>query len=158
MDVRTGHLDHPDVIALLCGHLQNMHALSPPGSVHAMGLARLRAPDIRFWTAWDGDELLGCAALRALDAQHGEIKSMRTVERHRGRGVASVLLQWLVDEARTRGYARLSLETGTADGFAPAHRLYARFGFTDCAPFGDYAPDPHSRFMTLLLDACVPAR
>ncbi|GHA81549.1 GNAT family N-acetyltransferase [Cognatilysobacter bugurensis] len=148
MDIRSGDLEHPAVVALLRGHLSELAGLSPAGSVHALGLERLRAADITFWSAWDGDALLGCAALRQLDALHGEVKSMRTATPHRGRGVAAELLLHLIDEAHRRGYERLSLETGTSAEFAAAHRLYARSGFTDCGPFGDYRPDPHSRFMT----------
>lgn len=144
-------LTHPALHALLAEHLADMHAHSPPESVHALDLARLRAPGISFWSAWDGDTLLGCAALRELDPRHGEIKSMRTPRALRGRGAGRALLDYLLAEARARGYARLSLETGTAPVFAPAHRLYASAGFVDCGPFGDYGPDPFSRFMTLSL-------
>lgn len=145
-------LTHPALHALLAEHLDDMHAHSPPGSVHALDLERLRAPDITFWSAWDGDTLAGCAALRELDSRHGEIKSMRTPRALRGRGAGRALLTHLLSEARARGYARLSLETGIAEAFKPAHRLYASAGFVDCGPFGDYAPDPFSRFMTLALD------
>ncbi len=142
-------LTHPALHALLAEHLADMHAHSPPESVHALDLERLRAPGITFWSAWDGDTLLGCAALRELDPGHGEIKSMRTPRALRGRGAGRALLMHLLAEARARGYARLSLETGTAAVFEPAHRLYASAGFADCGPFGDYGPDPFSRFMTL---------
>jgi putative acetyltransferase len=128
-----------------------MHGLSPADSVHALDAAGLRAPDVTFWTLREHDELLGCAALKALGARLGEVKSMRTASRHLRRGVAARLLAHVVDEARRRGYTRLSLETGTAAAFQPAHRLYERAGFVDCAPFADYRDDPHSRFMTLTL-------
>jgi putative acetyltransferase len=121
---------------------------SPPESTHVLDLDALRAPEIIFWSAWDGDSLLGCAALKALDSSHGEVKSMHTVARHRGRGVGLALLQHIVTEARSRGYRRLSLETGSMAAFAPARALYARFGFVECAPFGDYRLDPNSVFMT----------
>ena len=152
MDIRTGHLDHPAVAALLGAHLAELSSLSPPESVHALALERLDSPDITFWVAWDGDAPMGCVALKALDAMHGELKSMRTAPAYLRRGVAAALLDVVQGEARRRGYARLSLETGTAPAFAAAHALYRRAGFVGCGPFGDYAEDPHSTFMTLALD------
>jgi len=147
MEIRSGGLDQPEVAELLREHLRGMAALSPPESIHALDIDALRRPDISFWSVWHGRQLLGCAALKQLDPHHGEIKSMRTAERHRGRGVASHLLRHLIDEAQQRGYARLSLETGSMDGFAPARRLYEKQGFVYCAPFADYVADPNSVFM-----------
>jgi putative acetyltransferase len=132
-------------------HLANMRAISPPGSVHALDLGALRRPDITFWTAWSGTELLGCGALREHTAQHGEVKSMRTASAHRQKGVARVMLTHILAEARRRRYERLSLETGTQAPFVPAHRLYESAGFVRCAPFGDYTEDPNSVFMTMVL-------
>ena len=151
MDLRLDDLRHPDVIALLQEHLDWMHRTSPPESVHALDLDALRQPDIAFWTLWDGEALAGCGALRALDATHGEVKSMRTAQTHLRRGVAATMLDHILAEARRRGYARISLETGSMDYFAPAHALYARAGFRPCAPFGDYVEDPNSVFMTRAL-------
>ncbi|SEA89326.1 GNAT family N-acetyltransferase [Variovorax sp. YR216] len=148
MEIRQDDLSGPEIRALLEEHLRNMHAVSPPESVHALDLDKLRQPDISFWTVWEGGDLLGCGALRALSSTHGEIKSMRTAEAHRGRGVARAVLDHIVAEAKARDYQRLSLETGSMQAFAPAHRLYESFGFTRCGPFGDYAPDPNSLFMT----------
>lgn len=151
MDLRLDDLRHPDVIALLQEHLDWMHRTSPPESVHALDLDALRQPDIAFWTLWDGEALAGCGALRALDATHGEVKSMRTAQTHLRRGVAATMLDHILAEARRRGYARISLETGSMAYFAPAHALYARAGFRPCAPFGDYVEDPNSVFMTRAL-------
>lgn len=151
MQIRTDPLAHPAVHALLAEHLDEMHTLSPRESVHALGLDRLRRPEIAFWTAWDGETLLGCGALRALSPTHGEVKSMRTARAHRRRGVAAALLEHIVREARARGYTRLSLETGAQEAFAPARALYRSRGFVDCGPFGDYHPDPNSVFLTLTL-------
>lgn len=148
MDIVEGRLDHPAVQALLREHLEQMHAQTPPGSVHALDLDGLREPDVTFWGAWRDGELLGCAALKDLGERHGEIKSMRTARARRRERVASGLLAHLVTEARRRGFDRLSLETGRGEAFAPAHALYARFEFVECAPFGDYAPDPLSVFLT----------
>ncbi|MBO9650636.1 MAG: GNAT family N-acetyltransferase [Variovorax sp.] len=148
MEIRLDDLSGPEIRALLEEHLRNMREVSPPESVHALDLGKLRQPDISFWTVWEGAELLGCGALRALSPAHGEVKSMRTAEAHRGRGVARAVLNHIVSEARTRAYQRLSLETGSMEAFAPAHRLYESFGFARCGPFGDYVEDPNSLFMT----------
>ena len=131
--------------------MADMRRWSPPGSVHALDLARLRAPQITFWTVWDGADLMGCGALKQLDARHGEIKSMRTAERHRRRGVAARMLTHIIEEARSRFYSRLSLETGSMAAFAPARELYASYGFALCPPFGDYKPDVNSVCMTMEL-------
>lgn len=151
MDLRLDDLRHPAVIALLQEHLDWMRRTSLPESVHALDLDALRQPDIAFWTLWDGETLAGCGALRALDATHGEVKSMRTAQTHLRRGVAATMLDHILAEARRRGYARLSLETGSMAYFAPAHALYARAGFRPCAPFGDFVEDPNSVFMTRAL-------
>jgi putative acetyltransferase len=152
MEIRTGGLDHPAVTDLLRLHLDSMAELSPPGSVHALDLSGLSAPDVGFWAAWDGAEVLGCGALKALDAGEGEIKSMRTAPAFLRRGVAAALLEHIISVARVRGYRRLRLETGTGPAFEPAIAFYRRFGFADCGPFSDYpADDPFSRFMSLAL-------
>jgi putative acetyltransferase len=122
---------------------------SPPESVHALDLDGLRAPDITFWSVWSDRTLVGCGALRQLSSEHGEIKSMHTVADHRGKGVAAALLTHILGEARSRRYRRVSLETGTMEGFAPARALYTRFGFRPCPPFGAYREDPNSVCMTL---------
>jgi putative acetyltransferase len=151
MEIRLDDLRGPEIHALLRQHLQAMTLHSPPESIHALDLDALRRPEISFWTAWDGTELLGCGALKALDAQHGEIKSMRTATPHLRKGVARALLLHILAEARQRGTTRLSLETGSAAAFEPAHRLYASVGFVCCGPFGQYVDDPFSVFMTLAL-------
>lgn len=151
MQIRTDDLRGPEVQALLAEHLRHMHSLSPPESVHALDLDGLRRPEITFWTLWIDGALAGCGALKQLDPAHGEIKSMRTAQTHRGRGVARALLTHIVDEAQVRGYARLSLETGAEPAFEPARRLYAAFGFAPCAPFDAYTEDPNSVFMTRAL-------
>ena len=152
MQIRRDDLTGPEIRALLEEHLRNMHELSPPESVHALDLAKLRRPDITFWTAWsDEGELLGCGALRELTPRHGEIKSMRTPQALRRRGAGRALLLHIIDEARRRAYERLSLETGSNAPFLPAQRLYESAGFRTCPPFGDDAEDPHSVFMTRLL-------
>jgi len=151
MDIRIDDLTHPDVRALVRQHLGDMAVHSPPESVHALDLDGLRQPGITFWSAWRDAELLGCGALKELDVFHGEVKSMRTASRHLRQGVAATLLHHIMDEARRRSYRRLSLETGAAEAFAPARRLYGRFGFQACGPFAGYVADRHSVFMTLEL-------
>jgi putative acetyltransferase len=141
----------PEVRALLREHLASMHSLSPPESVHALDVEGLLRPGVTFWTVWEGQELMGCGALKELDPVHGEIKSMRTPERLRRRGAGRVMLEHILAEARARGYERLSLETGSPPEFEPARRLYARYGFVVCGPFGEYKLDPYSVFMTLEL-------
>lgn len=139
------------VLALLQYHLDEMHRWSPACSVHAMPAARLRAPDVSFFSAWRGDRLAGCGAIRHLDATHGELKSMRAAPECRGTGVGKAILLHLLAEAKARGYARVSLETGRSDPFLPAQRLYRALGFVECPPFADYAADPFSLFLTKAL-------
>jgi len=151
VDIRLDDLTHPAVHALLEEHMAGMRALSPPECVFALDLDKLRHPAISFWSAWDGDTLIGCGALRELDHEHGEIKSMRTPNALRRRGAGKAILQHIIVTARQRGYRRLSLETGAPEGFAAAHTLYASAGFVETEPFGDYKLDPFSRFYTLAL-------
>jgi len=151
MHIEIDDLTRTQVHDLLDEHLQNMYALSPPECVFALDLERLRQPDIVFWSAWEDQALLGCGALKELDARHGEIKSMRTPAALRRKGAGRAILAHIIAVARSRGYERLSLETGSVEAFHPAQRLYASFGFTTCGPFADYAEDPHSVFMTLRL-------
>lgn len=141
----------PEIAAFLEEHLCDMRAISPPESKHALDLEGLRRPEITFWTMWDAGTLVGCGAIKRLDATHAEIKSMRTAPSRRGQGLASRMLQHILDEAHARGFRRLSLETGSMPFFAPAHRLYRRFGFEDCPPFAGYREDPYSIFMTRTL-------
>jgi len=151
MKIEVDDLSRPAVHALLNEHLQSMYELSPPESVHALDLAELRQPEVKFWSAWEGSLLLGCGALKALDPRHGEVKSMRTPNGLRRRGAGRAILAHIIEVARSRAYERLSLETGSMEAFKPAHRLYESFGFTYCGPFGEYVEDPNSVFMTLRL-------
>ncbi len=140
-----------DVFALLEEHLRHMHALSPPESVHALDVSALKRPGITFWSVREGDVLLGCGALKELDPQHGEVKSMRTPHAARRRGAGRAMLAHIVAEARRRGYRQLSLETGSMEAFRPAWTLYESAGFVRCGPFADYRVDPNSVFMRLEL-------
>lgn len=149
--ITVDDLTGPAIAALLQEHIDQMRAITPPESKHALDLDSLRAPDITLWTAHDGDHLLGCGALKHLDPTSAEIKSMRTAATAQRRGVAAALLTHLIAEAHTRGYQHLYLETGADDFFHPARTLYRRFGFQPCEPFADYRPDPNSVHMTLTL-------
>lgn len=151
MRIEVDDLTRPEIVALLNEHLTNMYELSPPESVHALDVAKLRSPDITFWSVWDNDVLLGCGALKELSSSHGEVKSMRTPKALRRRGAARAVLAHIINVAGERGYRRLSLETGAADAFVAAQTLYASAGFTRCGPFGDYREDPNSVFMSLQL-------
>lgn len=153
MKIIQDTLEGPEVADLLRDHLDQMAVHSPPESRHALDLTGLKAPSITFWSAWDGDQLMGCGALKELDAGHGELKSMKTANAYLKRGVAKALLMHILTEAERRGYRRVSLETGSMAAFEPARRLYAGFGFEFCGPFGDYVEDPNSVFMTLALPA-----
>ncbi len=148
MNIKIDDLKGSEIYELLQEHLRSMALHSPPESIHALDIEALRQPEITFWTAWESGELLGCGALKELDSQHGEIKSMRTASLHLRKGVAEHLLRHILEEARRRGYSRLSLETGSMKPFEPAHQLYAGFGFTSCEPFAEYVEDPYSVFMT----------
>ena len=144
-------LTGPEIAALLQLHLDEMHRWSPPASVHALPLERLRAPDVTFYAAWHGAELAACGALKALGGGHGELKSMRAAPAWRRRGAGRAMLDHLLREARARGYTRVSLETGRPDEFLPAQRLYESHGFAECPPFGDYVADQFSIYMTRIL-------
>jgi len=148
MEIKIDDLTGTEVIALISEHLQSMLEHSPPESVHALNLEGLKAPEITFWSAWEQGELLGCGALKELERHHGEIKSMRTSTKHLRKGVASRMLTNIIEEAKQRGYRRLSLETGSMEAFEPARKLYEQFGFAYCSPFADYIEDPNSVFMT----------
>jgi putative acetyltransferase len=153
MHILTQDPATPDITAMLNQHLDEMRAISPPESKHALDIDALRTPDITFWSVRDDDDaLMGCGALLRLSADHAEIKSMRTDPAHRRRGVAAALLTHIITHAQTQQFTRLSLETGAQDHFAPARALYERFAFTPCGPFGDYREDPNSVFMTRSLD------
>jgi putative acetyltransferase len=151
MRIEIDDLSRPAVHELLNEHLANMYELSPPEQVFALDLSELKSPDITFWTAWDGDLLLGCGALKALSTTHGEIKSMRTPATLRGYGAGRAVLNRIVETARQRHYTLLSLETGTHPAFLPAQQLYRSVGFQESGPFSSYEEDPHSLFMQLHL-------
>jgi putative acetyltransferase len=140
-----------DVRSLLAVHLTFARSQTPPEDAHAMDVDGLLGPAVTFFSYRAGGTLLAVGALKELDPQHAEIKSMHTAEAARGRGLGRKMLEHLIAVARERGYLRLSLETGSMESFAPARSLYARAGFEPCAPFGDYRHSPNSTYMTLRL-------
>jgi putative acetyltransferase len=151
MTIRIDDLLGPEIAAFLDEHIREMRSISPPESKHALALADLRKPEITFWTAWEDNRLVGCCALKHLEPGHAEVKSMRVAAGDRGRGIASSLVDHLIKEATARGYRRLSLETGAMPFFRPARKLYEKYRFTPCGPFGSYQPDPNSVFMSRTL-------
>ena len=151
MEIRPDNLADERVLALLRLHLETIAPTAPAESRHALDLDALRQPDITFWCLWDGEALAGFGALKRLSPEHAEIKSMRTAPGYLRRGVAARMLTHIIDTARQRGFATLSLETGSMAFFKPAHELYESFGFMRCGPFGNYKPDPLSLFMTMAL-------
>ena len=143
-----GDLDSPDVQALLTFHFDQMRASSPPDACHVLPIDGLRDPAVTVWSAREGGRLRGVGALKELNPDHGEIKSMRTAPDALGRGVGRAVLHHIVGEARRRGYRRLSLETGSTEPFAAALALYRQEGFVPCGPFGGYRDTPFTRFFT----------
>ncbi|MFC4699888.1 GNAT family N-acetyltransferase [Glaciecola siphonariae] len=148
MEIKRDNLDDGEVIMLLEEHLADMYATSPPESVHALNVQALNSSNITFFSAWINGTIAGCVAIKNLDSQNAEIKSMRTSHHFRGQGVASELLIFLLSFAKQQGYQKISLETGTQKYFLPARTLYKKFGFADCGPFSDYKLDPNSHFMS----------
>jgi putative acetyltransferase len=151
MKIVVDDLSGPQIARFLEEHVAEMLSISPPESKHALDLEALRGPDITFWSVMDGGAVVGCGALKRLDASHAEVKSMRTLAARKRSGIASLILGHIIAEARRMGFTRLSLETGSAEFFAPARRLYEKFGFAYCGPFADYRPDPLSVFLTRAL-------
>jgi len=148
LQIVVDDLSGSQIAAFLEEHVQEMRSITPPESKFALDLEGLRAPEITFWSVLDGDAVVGCGALKRLGPDHAELKSMRVAATRRRGGIASLLLEHLIAEARRMGCTRLSLETGSAEFFLPARRLYERFGFCYCEPFAGYQPSPHNLFMT----------
>ena len=153
MRIVVDDLTGPQIARFLEEHVAEMLSVSPPESKHALDLDALRAPGITFWSVMDGGTVVGCGALKRLDAGHAEVKSMRTLAARKRSGIGSLVLGHIIAEAQRMGFTRLSLETGAAEFFAPARRLYEKFGFTYCEPFADYRPDPLSVFLTRTLSS-----
>ena len=151
MEIVVDDLSGPEIAAFLDEHVQEMRTITPLESKHALDLEGLRQPEITFWSVVDGGALVGCGAIKRLDDDHAELKSMRTTSARKRSGIASLLMEHIIAEARRMGFSRMSLETGSADFFQPARKLYEKFGFDYCEPFADYTLDPHSVYMTRTL-------
>jgi putative acetyltransferase len=147
LKIVEGGLDHPDVLAMLRFHFDTNIAVTPPGSAHVFDVSRLKAPDVFFWSAWMGEMLMGVGALKLMGNNDGEIKSMHTLKTSRRSGVGGAMLRHIIEEGRMKGLKHLYLETGSFEFFAPARTLYAKHGFKECEPFGEYEIDPNSTFM-----------
>jgi putative acetyltransferase len=151
MEIIVDDLNGPAIAAFLEEHIQDMRAITPLESKHALDLDALRRPEITFWSVHDGDRVVGSGAIKLLGDGHAEVKSMRTAPDRRGSGIASLMVEHIFAEAKALGVSRLSLETGSTSPFEPARRLYQKFGFEFCGPFADYKLDPNSVFMTKAL-------
>jgi putative acetyltransferase len=149
--IAVDDLSGPQIRGFLEEHVRQMRSITPLESKHALDLDALRQPGITFWSVMDGATLVGCGAIKRLDASHAEVKSMRSAPARQRSGIASLLLGHIIAEATRMGFTRLSLETGSTGFFRPARKLYAKFGFEYCGPFADYRPDPNSVFMTRTL-------
>ncbi|QFT89546.1 putative N-acetyltransferase YsnE [Bacillus sp. THAF10] len=152
MQIKIDKIEEQVVIDFLKDHMYQLSLESPPESNHYLGIDELKREDVTFWTAWEDGELLGCGAIKEIEAGHGEVKSMRTSSKHLRKGVGKQILLRIIESAKLRGYHRISLETGSLQAFIPAQKLYESCGFTYCAPFADYQEDPNCVFMTLLLE------
>jgi putative acetyltransferase len=152
MRIEIDDITRPEVLALLEEHLSNMHELSPPDQIFAFDASKLRDPGVAFWTAWEEETLVGCAALKELSLTQGEVKSMRTPASRRRQGAGRALINHIVQVSRERGYRELFLETGRHPAFKPAQALYRSVGFRECGPFGSYTENGNSIFMSLQLN------
>jgi putative acetyltransferase len=151
MQISEEHPLTPDLSLLFDRHTADMHADTPPESIHMMDKGALAAPGIRFFVLRDGGVPLAMGAVKRIDDAHAEIKSMHVLTEARGRGLSKAMLDHLIAAARADGFQRLSLETGVQPTFVAARALYARAGFDECGPFEGYGPDPNSVFMTKML-------
>jgi putative acetyltransferase len=151
MVIVVDDLSSAQIAGFLHEHVQEMRSSAPLDSDHTIDLDGLREPGVTFWSAWDGESVVGCGAIKSLDPVHAELKSMRTAPARKRNGIASRLLEHILTEAKRMGFTRLSLETGSAEFFSPARKLYEKHGFEYCEPFAAYKPDRNSVFMTRAL-------
>jgi len=143
------NFDHPQVNDLLKKHFIELRSVSPEGSAHVLDISGLKIPSIKFWSLWDGDDLVGCGALKFLDKHHGEFKSIRVADKFRGKGMGEKIISHLIDRSKQIGIKKLSIETGAGNFFDPARKLFKKFGFKNCKPFAHYKNDPNSCYFDL---------
>jgi putative acetyltransferase len=147
-----GNFDHPEVNLLLKKHFVELRAASPEGSAHVLDIPVLQVSSIKFWSLWEDDQLMGCGALKFLDKEHGEFKSIRIKDSFRGKGNGIKVINHLIDEAKKLKIKKLSIETGAGKFFAPARKLFDNCGFKPCKPFAHYKEDVNSLYLTKLLN------
>ena len=147
-----GNFDNPEVNELLTKHFIELRAASPEGSAHVLDIPGLKVPSIKFWSLWDDEKLIGCGALKFLDKEHGEFKSIRIHDDFRNQGQGINVINHLINEAKKLKIKRLSIETGASDFFIPARKLFNKTGFTICEPFAHYKEDINSVYLTMLID------
>ena len=147
-----GNFDNPEVNELLTKHFVELRAASPKGSAHVLDIPGLKEPSIKFWSLWSDEKLIGCGALKFLDKEHGEFKSIRIHDNFRMQGQGVNVINHLINEAKTLKIKRLSIETGSSDFFIPARKLFKKTGFTVCEPFAHYKVDVNSVYLTMIID------
>ena len=147
-----GNFDNPEVDELLTKHFIELRAASPEGSAHVLDIPGLKVPSIKFWSLWDDEKLIGCGALKFLDKEHGEFKSIRIHDNFRKQGKGINVINHLINEAKKLKIKRLSIETGAGDFFIPARKLFKKAGFKVCEPFAHYKEDINSVYLTMLID------
>ena len=143
------NFDEPQVNELLTKHFIELRTVSPPGSTHVLDIPGLKDPTIRFWSLWDADNLVGCGALKLLEKEHGEFKSIRVADKFRKNGMGEKIISHLIDQAKQIGIKKISIETGSGEFFIPARKLFKKFGFKECKPFAHYKEDPNSCYYSL---------
>ena len=146
-----GNFDNPEVNELLTKHFVELRAASPEGSAHVLDIPGLKVPSIKFWSLWDNEKLIGCGALKFLDKEHGEFKSIRLAKKYRKKGNGIRLIKKLIEEAKKLGVKKISLETGAGKFFKPARKLFESYGFKKCKPFAHYKEDDNSVYMSLVI-------
>ena len=143
------NFENPEVNELLNKHFIELRSVSPEGSAHVLDIAGLKDQSIKFWSLWDNNQLIGCGALKFLEKNHGEFKSIRVADKFRKSGIGEKIIEHLIEEAKKLKISKLSIETGAGDFFIPARKLFSKFGFKKCIPFAHYKEDPNSCYYTL---------
>ena len=144
-----GNFDNPEVNELLNKHFIELRSVSPAGSTHVLDIDGLKDPSIKFWSLWENNKLIGCGALKFLEKDHGEFKSIRVADEFRKKGIGERIINHLIEEAKKLEISKLSIETGAGEFFAPARKLFNKFGFKKSEPFAHYKVDPNSCYFTL---------
>ena len=143
-----GNFDNSEVNDLLKKHFVELRQVSPAGSTHVLDIDGLKDPSIKFWSLWENNELIGCGALKFLEKNHGEFKSIRVADQFRKKGSGERIINHLIEEAKKLNIVKLSIETGAGEFFLPARKLFSKFGFKPCGPFAHYKEDPNSCYYT----------